>query len=241
MALTKRQKEVQQTKHMFKRVDDNIKEMSDTQLKDRIRQLAKTSNQRLRQLEKDGLAESSVSYKAIQRLHFDKEQYPFMTETGKGEIKFRTALTGVSREQLEVELSALRDFLGRRSSTSTGVRALHEANWRKYNEKMEAEGKKAVSFQAFSETYKDALIKKFIEQYGSDEVHKIIEMSPKDMTADDIDRIFEETGVKAYLNGEDVEKPTLDEIHEAFRNFAKKDPQKKEETNKKNPTEKKGL
>ena len=66
-----------------------------------IRTYAKTANQRLRQLESDNLHETSPAYRQIRS--FFNDDRGFMDTTKSGEMKFKTNLRGMTKEELRKE------------------------------------------------------------------------------------------------------------------------------------------
>ena len=91
-----------------------------TELREQVEKLAKRANQRLREIEKHGITESSQVYQITSRKVYDK--LPGYTSTKAGNIAFDRVLKNKTIEQLEEELSELNDFLKSETSTIRGYR-----------------------------------------------------------------------------------------------------------------------
>lgn len=197
----------------------DINNMTLAELKKAIKREAKTANQRLRQLEgktktnTENLSKSSVAYKYIERLAFDNTDY--ISRTGKGEIKFNTALTGRSIGELKSELTSIRGFLKARTSTVGGLKNVAEEAWEKYKE---ATGT-SPSFGDFSELYTDSLIQNIQKVYGSDAIVRIFEAGGDDLSAEDIIKIMTDAGFDPADLGKDEDEDRQKEFEKIIKAF----------------------
>lgn len=146
-----------------------------------IRTYAKTANQRLRQLESDNLHERSAIYKYI-RSYFNDNR-GFMDTTKHGEMKFKTNLRGMTKEELRKELLELDTFLFRsKTSTSAGVKSHYEkikesigtqkTDNSKSQEVMDYFNK--MSMDEFSDFWDYKNMSQMFKIYGSDTVIQLI-------------------------------------------------------------------
>lgn len=153
-----------------------------------IKTKAKKANQRLRELEKRGLTNSSVSYNDVQQLVFDNKNY--MSFTDKGEIKFNTALSGRDETELKEELRKIDKFLNAKTSTKSGIDRAFKNQYESYIEKYPEQN---LSFDEFNSIYSSALIKSFLDIYQSDELTHILDNTISN-SIDDIERVLRNVG-----------------------------------------------
>lgn len=132
-----------------------------------LRQLTKTANQRLRELEKTGYSSSSLAYSYVERLSFDSDDAVSFTQ--KGQIKFTTAFSGMTIQQLSHELAKVNDFLNSRTSTRTGILAYTEQARETFTSKTGVE----MTASEFAEFWTDSLVHDFERLYGSHEVVRL--------------------------------------------------------------------
>lgn len=91
-----------------------------------LQTLVKRANQRLRQLEKSGIKNSSA-YKHIEVLARSGSQ--LYTRDKQGRIKFRTDIAHLNKSQLSNMQNVVERFLSRKTSTVRGVK---EVNYKAY-------------------------------------------------------------------------------------------------------------
>ena len=163
-----------------------IKERKD--LVKEIKAKAKRANQRLREIEKRGLTNSSVAYNDIQQLQFDNKNY--MTFTDKGEIKFNTALTNRDYSELKEELRKIDKFLNAKTSTKIGIDRAFKNQYKSYIEKYPEQN---LSFDEFNSIYSSSLIKSFLDIYQSDELINILDNTISS-SIEDIERVLRNVG-----------------------------------------------
>ena len=153
-----------------------------------IKMKAKRANQRLREIEKRGLTNSSVAYNDVQQLQFDNKNY--MTFTDKGEIKFNTALTNRDDSELKEELRKLDKFLNAKTSTKSGIERAFKNQYESYIEKYPEQN---LSFDEFNSIYSSSLIKSFLDIYQSDELTNILDNTISN-SIEDIERVLRNVG-----------------------------------------------
>lgn len=149
----------------------DINTMTIEEAREAVSVFAKRANQRLRELEKQGVDQASNAYRKISSYHYDKRE--FVDTTRKGQIKFSTKLAGRSLNQLRSELKQLELFLNRaKTSTPTGIEKMYRAAYNTFNERYGEIAKekmgRALTFNEYAEMWQDAKIRTFIEVNGSD-------------------------------------------------------------------------
>ena len=186
---------------------------SDDEIRQAIRSYAKTANQRLRELEKRGLAKSSNAWR--QAKEFAEADRSFMDVTGTGEIKFRTNLRKMTRTELQQELNELYTFIFRaKTSTVKGTREHYrkiKSYWssdraREDKRKEVREFFAGMSMEEFSEFWDYKSMALMIKRYGSDTVIQLIETSRDnpDLDMDRLDEVFTD-----ILNEDRLSEKTL--------------------------------
>lgn len=146
-----------------------------------IRTYAKTANQRLRQLESDNLHETSPAYRQIRS--FFNDDRGFMDTTKSGEMKFKTNLRGMTKEELRKELLELDTFLFRaKTSTSAGTKSHYEKIKESIGRQNEDKSKSSevmdffnkMNMDEFSDFWSYKNMSQMFKIYGSDTVIQLI-------------------------------------------------------------------
>ena len=193
-------------------LNENVNTLTEKELKAGIQSLAKTANQRLRQLEKSNKATSSPAYKYIERLAFDAsktkgtgaDKYSFIGETKWGKIKFNTATTKMSQSQLREEFSFLQRFLNTKTSTVTGVKKNIEKGYEKFKEQYEKATGSTLG-EGSIELWGDALFKHFSEIYGSDEAENLMQkIDAENLSLSEVHVIFRKSGFSLNTGYDEV-------------------------------------
>ena len=130
------------------------------ELRTEVEKLAKRANQRLRELEKQGINESSRAYQVTARKVYDG--LPGYVETRAGNIAFDRSLKNKTIQELEGELSELQHFLDPgevHTSTVRGYKKQLEKSYQGYLESMKMLDEKgnpkenATSFEAYQQMF----------------------------------------------------------------------------------------
>lgn len=139
------------------------KSISDEIIKD-----IKRANQRLRQLEKDGLANESKAYQYIMKKAnknmFSKTKVKMFSVTRSGEIKFRTDLAKLKKENKNVYRALIKNvegFLESKSSTKIGIEESHKKSFEKFKDY----GYKGT-FNEWSDMWNDYNFQQLVKRYG---------------------------------------------------------------------------
>ena len=209
-----------------KYLNENVNSLTEKELKAGIQSLAKTANQRLRQLEKSNKATSSPAYKYIERLAFDAsktkgtgaDKYSFIGETKWGEIKFNTATTKMNQSQLRQEFSFLQRFLNAKTSTVMGVKKNIEKSYEKFKEQYEKQTGSQLN-NDISYLWSDALFKHFSEIYGSDEAENLMQqIDSANLSLSEVHEILRKSGFSLNTGYDEV---PLSTIYENFDSWVK--------------------
>lgn len=144
----------------------------------------------MRDLERAGFAESSQAYKEVKRLAYDGLGVEF-SQTGKQ--KFRTDIKTMSREEMEQQLERVEKFLLSKSSTVTRMKKRYGKAYETWKEKKEKEGNRVkVSFDDFRNVFDNAIMKKYSDAYGSEEIERLAEQFGADGAINAVERFVSE-------------------------------------------------
>lgn len=186
--------------------------MTREQIKE-LRSDIKRANQRLRELEKRGLANSSVSYRYIEKLAYDDDKA--IGKTGNNEIKFKTALGDLTHNELVHLQTVVDKFLTAKTSTYIGYSEL----LRESREKFQQKTGQYISEQDYAELWTQANVKTFMELYGSKEVERLIKTYGYQTmlrTVDTVISIYNNTNVQPSIM-------SVDEIASAGYKYSEED------------------
>lgn len=140
--------------------------------------MAKTANQRLRQLEKSGLAGSSPAYRYIERLDFENRleagTVPFITATRKGQLKFSTSTGKLTAQQLQREYEQLQKFLTAKTSTVTGTKKTLDKSREAFNRMLEKSGKIPWTREQYADRAMQPLLDSYYNMFGSQEFNEML-------------------------------------------------------------------
>ena len=193
--------------------DDYLSGMTESQIKSYIAQVGKAANQRLRELEKQGLQNSSAAYRYIKKISHDGDAA--MGKTNAGQIKFDLRVRGKSLNELRHVAAKIDAFMEAKSSTTGGVKVIYAESYKTFEKNY---GDK-LDFAKFSEAMSYTLLRHFEAIYGSDIVIKIITKAYKDgLTDQDISEALLQAGFTEGTNKENA--PALMTIENALQTFA---------------------
>ena len=206
-------------------IDSRFREMSQRELTDYIHQMGKVANTRLRELEKTkhgSIYKSSSAYRYVEKqARIEREQgQTFVYGVAKdGSFKFNTSTRNVDIRSLQERATQISRFLSARSSTVTGTKAIYKESFKTYQDSTGYTG----TFSDWSETFSNAIIKNFREQYGTDNVNALMEKGRKyKMSTDEIANLLYDVGFREdtdyYKDNPDKEIP-LSKIYDAMQSF----------------------
>lgn len=204
-------------------IDSRFRDMTQRELTDYIHKMGKVANTRLRELEKTkhgSIYKSSSAYRYVEKqARFEMEQgQSFVYGVAKdGSFKFNTSTRNVDIRSLQERATQISRFLSARSSTVTGTKAIYKESFKTYQDSTGYSG----SFSEWSETFYNAIIKNFREQYGTDNVNALMEKGRKyKMSTDEIANLLYDVGFREdtdyYKENPDKEIP-LSKIYDAMK------------------------
>lgn len=153
-----------------------VSSMNEKQLKEYIKTVGKAANQRLRELENQGLTSSSAAYRYVQKLTFDEEKArkdaeiptaSTMGRTAAGEIKFNLRVRGKTLGELRHEVATIEGFMNARSATVTGVKAIYKDAADTF-ERTHGNEYTKEDYARFAEALSYTLFRNFERIYGSE-------------------------------------------------------------------------
>ena len=208
-------------------IDSRFRDMTQRELTDYIHKMGKVANTRLRELEKTkhrSIYKSSSAYRYVEKqARIEREQgQTFVYGVAKdGSFKFNTSTRNVDIRSLQERATQISRFLSARSSTVTGTKAIYKQSFETYRESSGYEG----SFSEWSETFSNAIIKNFREQYGTDNVNSLMQKARKyDLSTDEIANLLYDVGFRDdtdyYKENPDKEIP-LSKIYDAMESYRK--------------------
>ena len=204
-------------------IDSRFRDMSQRELTDYIHKMGKVANTRLRELEKTkhgSIYKSSSAYRYVEKqARIEREQgQTFVYGVAKdGSFKFNTSTRNFDIRSLQERATQISRFLSARSSTVTGTKAIYKQSFETYRESGGYEG----SFSEWAETFSNAIIKNFREQYGTDNVNYLMQKARKyDLSSDEIANLLYDVGFRDdtdyYKENPDKEIP-LSKIYDAMK------------------------
>lgn len=133
--------------------------------------LAKRANQRLREIEKQGITGASNAYQYLRKKSFDEVPWLTIQTQGKnvGKMKFNTNFRGMSDKDIQMELKKIREFLGAKTSLTKGVRSRIEKQTQAFNEKT---GQNYTS-QEFTEKVMTTDVKEMFKIYDPSDIQAL--------------------------------------------------------------------
>ena len=206
-------------------IDSRFRGMSQRELTDYIHKMGKVANTRLRELEKTkhgAIYKSSSAYRYVEKqARIEREQgQTFVYGVAKdGSFKFNTSTRNVDIRSLQERATQISRFLSARSSTVTGTKSIYKESFKTYQDSTGYTG----TFSDWSETFSNAIIKNFREQYGTDNVNALMEKGRKyKMSTDEIANLLYDVGFREdtdyYKENPDKEIP-LSKIYDAMQSF----------------------
>lgn len=135
--------------------------------------LAKRANQRLREIEKQGLQGVSNAYKYVER-SAKKDKRFWTAKTSKGQIKFNTNFRKMSDKQIREAIRQMRGFSEAKTSRTKGVRKKLEKLTQKFNEKTGL----GLNTGEFSDIMSENLTQELFKQFSPSDVTMLFRENP---------------------------------------------------------------
>ena len=215
-----------------------VSSMTEKQLKEYIKTVGKAANQRLRELESQGLTSSSAAYRYIQKITFDEEKAKkgaevptasTMGRTAAGEIKFNLRVRGKTMGELRHEVATIEGFMNARSSTVTGVKAIYKDAADTFERTHGKEYTKG-DYARFAEALSYTLFRTFERIYGSEIALEVSQKADQGgLSIDEIEEALREAGFTEDTTEDNA--PAVNEVMQKIDEFIanKKDVEADEE------------
>lgn len=139
-----------------------------------LQSMVKRANQRLRELERQGL-QNAPAYKAAERLAMSAGD--IMGRTRNNEIKFSTNLRSLSLNQRSQLRSEVKRFLGAITSTTKGVKETFEKMKRGYENASPGVDFSGVDLGESLNIWNTAIVDQYKRMYGSDFTKNMVDMA----------------------------------------------------------------
>lgn len=176
--------------------------------RERTKAKAKRATQRLRELEKQGLAKSSAAYRFVEKESYDSK---FIDKTKKGEIKFTGKIGKMSNTDLQDYNEMLDKFLNAKTSKARETKQALDKAYQSFIDNPENENMANISREDWEEAWTDDLFKRVNEKFGYEETFRIINEENKitnnKLTVTDIKEIIENI---------DIENSTLEQFNQSY-------------------------
>lgn len=134
----------------------------------RLASAVKRANQRLRELEKQGLTNESVAYQRTRKDLIDKKSYASSTKSG--EVKFRTDISKLSSSEKRQLKKHVETFLGAKTSTVKGTKSTIKKQYEKFKETTGFTG----SMADFGMLWREQKWKAIVDTYGASEAINMV-------------------------------------------------------------------
>ena len=139
-----------------------------------VSKMAKTANQRLREIEKRGLQSPSHAYRYVERLYADQDSATDVDSRGR--FKWSTNTRKKTYQELQHEKAELERFLYHaHTSTVSGTRAQYSKGYQTYKNKMAGLGRVPLSEQDYADMWRQKNMQSRKKDYGSDQIMDIYE------------------------------------------------------------------
>ena len=124
-----------------------------------LEKLAKRANQRLRQLEKSGVADTSQAYRALMMKAYDN--VGAMKLNAEGKPVFRRDYSKMSTAELAELSEGLESFFGLKTTTVRGTKSAAERSYRTFAERQKERGETPISKQEYKNLWTSTATKAF--------------------------------------------------------------------------------
>ena len=195
----------------------NYNKKSQSALRNIASDISRQANNRLRLLERKGLAKSSNAYRWVTN-QFGLEN-PFISLTSTGKVKFNKDLKSLSKGELIDYINTVENFMQSKTSTVGGTKRKYEKAYNSFKKFLQQQELKTMTFDEYKDFWEDTIIKNYIKKYGSQEALQKTQKYDKDLAIDVMETILETD----KLNDTVGSKPlTSLERLELFEKYAKK-------------------
>lgn len=179
-----------------------LMEYSPNMLATMIKERGARANQRLRELEKQGLTNSSNAYRWLER---NAAKYDVVRHTKRGDIRFSLKTEGLDKQKLASHLVRIETFLEAKTSGKAGINKAYKKAYQSYINNP-ANNAKRLSYNQYIDMMESNTLTSFKKQFysafkiimsnvgriGSGKAKQIIESMPA--TEIDIKKSVEDIG-----------------------------------------------
>jgi len=195
----------------------NYNKKSQSALKNIASDLSRQANNRLRLLERKGLASSSNAHRWAKN-QFELEN-KFFTLTSTGKVKFNRDFKSMTKNELIDYINTVENFMQSRTSTVGGTSKKFEKAYNSFEKFLQLQEFNAMTFDEYKDFWESTIIKNYIKKYGSQDALQKTQKYDKDLAIDVMETILE----RDKLNDSVGSKPlTSLERLELFEKYAKK-------------------
>lgn len=179
-----------------------LMEYSPNMLATMIKERGARANQRLRELEKQGLTNSSNAYRWLER---NAAKYDVVRHTKRGDIRFSLKTEGLDKQKLASHLARIETFLEAKTSGKAGINKAYKKAYQSFINNP-ANNAKGLSYNQYIDMMESSTLNSFKKQFysafkiimsnvgriGSGKAKQIIESMPA--TEIDIKKSVEDIG-----------------------------------------------
>ena len=179
-----------------------LMEYSPNMLATMIKERGARANQRLRELEKQGLTNSSNAYRWLER---NAAKYDVVRHTKRGDIRFSLKTEGLDKQKLASHLARIETFLEAKTSGKAGINKAYKKAYQSFINNP-ANNAKGMSYNQYIDMMESSTLNSFKKQFysafkiimsnvgriGSSKAKQVIESMPA--TEIDIKKSVEDIG-----------------------------------------------
>ena len=140
-----------------------LMEYSPNMLATMIKERGARANQRLRELEKQGLTNSSNAYRWLER---NAANYDVVRHTKRGDIRFSLKTEGLDKQKLASHLARIETFLEAKTSGKAGINKAYKKAYQSYINNP-ANNAKGLSYNQYIDMMESNTLTSFKKQFYS--------------------------------------------------------------------------
>lgn len=140
-----------------------LMEYSPAMLATMIKERGARANQRLRELEKQGLTNTSNAYRWLER---NAAKYDVVRHTKRGDIRFSLKTEGLDKQKLASHLARIEGFLEAKTSGKAGINKAYKKAYQSYINNP-ANNAKGLSYNQYIDMMESNTLNSFKKQFYS--------------------------------------------------------------------------
>ena len=140
-----------------------LMEYSPNMLATMIKERGARANQRLRELEKQGLTNSSNAYRWLER---NAAKYDVVRHTKRGDIRFSLKTEGLDKQKLASHLARIETFLEAKTSGKAGINKAYKKTYQSFINNP-ANNAKGLTYNAYIDMMETTGLESFKKQFYS--------------------------------------------------------------------------